>query len=705
MSSEPVTPDSPQNPNVHDPTDDDSSTYARVFATDDALPAPAGPIAKLFQAIPPEAQRADAQALYEFFNTNGNPLRLNVGTKLLSALVIVPETSNVTLIYGLGYGTADIGENSPIADKYLALCGEGSAELGPPELRILPANLSTESEFLCPSDEDVQTSLTDKGRNYGAHLIAPRNVQELRKEKLLRIAPIPSYFVFDAFENALDAALVYERLLACSHESSMLSHAKAFLRTALVGPFRASDVKPYVNTADWTALPPSLAKEWRRERITTLFPSLFPSTPTHSAPTQATPAASTELFASLLREFQASVVTPSNTPLPNKPEASTSGSEFEKNLLKIMCGHDIACDDTVLPQWYASLFQKNQDRKDKDHIVGALLARKSRFEDVTLPVYPELKKMILERNWVGGEAGGSPKYAYACYGLSPFAMLDLTEDQIAEMEFTDSYLLASSSIAPSDIKSSKAKLKATVPACSVKWLNMLKRYTNLLFLLFTPSSPLYLKCLEIIKAIWEYPAEVITQLSHHAKASILWIIHLQSRHFAQGHMLGDGTSNKGCLPAFAQMFHLLCSSRIHLVSVAGLPLKLAPATSPGLLPDKDKSTNPAPGSPDTEPLAKKRKTQEELPWNPKLKNSLAQPLKVAKSPGLAQLKQYCGLAAGDPILPNTATTDCRHYLLLGCCRFGATCKFNHGTASDEQAEVAIKKLEKFIKAPEGLRGK
>ena len=260
MSSETVTPENTQDEHAQTPTGDGNNDYARVLFTDDALPVPVGPIAKLFQAIPPETQRTDAQALYDFLKENRNPLRLNVGTKLLSALVIVPETGKVTLVYGMGYGTADIGENSPIADKYLALWGEGSANLGPPELRILPSSLSTEDDLLCPSDEEIQAALTDRGGNYGMHLIAPRNVQENRKERLLRVAPIPSYLVCDAFENALDAALVYERLLACTHASAMLTHAKCFLRTALVGPFRTSDVKPYVSTADWNALTPSLAK-------------------------------------------------------------------------------------------------------------------------------------------------------------------------------------------------------------------------------------------------------------------------------------------------------------------------------------------------------------------------------------------------------------------------------------------------------------
>jgi len=40
----------------------------------------------------------------------------------------------------------------------------------------------------------------------------------------------------------------------------------------------------------------------------------------------------------------------------------------------------------------------NQDKKDKDHIVAALLTKPGRFEDDDISIYPTLKKMILERN-------------------------------------------------------------------------------------------------------------------------------------------------------------------------------------------------------------------------------------------------------------------------------------------------------------------
>lgn len=699
-NADPVTPDGAGPPeNGATPTDE---KYAPVLFTDDALPAAGGKIAKLFQAVNPEKQRHDAQAFYTFLKENKNPLRLNVGRNLLSALLIVPDSSQVTLIYGLGFGTADIGTESTIADKFLALSGEGSATLGPPDLRVLPPSLSETKDFLSPTDDEIKDALTQRGPNFGPHLIAPRLVRGDNKESLLRIAPIPAYFVLDGFEHSLDAAMVYERLLACTHESDMLTHARSFLRTALVGPFRANDDKPFVAPVEWAAMPPSLAKEWRQDRISALFPSLFPANPPATTPT--TPALTpspvpTEFFTNLFREFKASITT-DDSPSASVTKGDSTGSEFEKRLLKKMCGQQQDCDDSVLPSWYSALFAKNQDRKDKDHIVAELLTGNSRFEDVDIPIYPELKKMILERNWVGGEAGGSPKYAYACYGISPFAMLDLSEDQIADMEFTAAYLHASSSIAPSDIKSSKAKLLAKVPECSTKWLQILKRFTNLLFLVFSPSSPLYRKCLEIVKALWEYPSEVVAHLPQHAKASILWILHLQSRHFAQGKMVPDAAGDDICLPAFSQMYHSICSSNVHLVSVAGLPSKLTSAPPP----DKKKRQQPTgEDDADTSPT-KKQKKQEEQQWHPRLKAALAEPLRIARSPGINQIKGYCGLADGDPVLPDCSARDCRHYLLLGCCRYGATCKFKHGTATDAQATAALAKLEKFISAPDGLRG-
>ena len=61
---------------------------------------------------------------------------------------------------------------------------------------------------------------------------------------------------------------------------------------------------------------------------------------------------------------------------------------------------------------------------------------------------------------------------------------------------------------------------------------------------------------------------------------------------------------------------------------------------------------------------------------------------VAQSPGLLQIKQYCGLVHGDPMLPDTTARDFCNYFLLGCCCYGAMFEFSHDTVTDAQAAVA-----------------
>jgi len=77
----------------------------------------------------------------------------------------------------------------------------------------------------------------------------------------------------------------------------------------------------------------------------------------------------------------------------------TKTSVFEKQLLKRLYGHTTQADDSVLPVWYKALFQAHQDDKDRDHIVDNRLSSTSRFEDVEMPIYPELKK------WFSSEIG------------------------------------------------------------------------------------------------------------------------------------------------------------------------------------------------------------------------------------------------------------------------------------------------------------
>ena len=53
-------------------------------------------------------------------------------------------------------------------------------------------------------------------------------------EEIIQVAPIPPYFVYDGFDNNLDAACVLERVMAVNPtETEGKKHIKKFLRVCL----------------------------------------------------------------------------------------------------------------------------------------------------------------------------------------------------------------------------------------------------------------------------------------------------------------------------------------------------------------------------------------------------------------------------------------------------------------------------------------
>lgn len=190
-------------------------------------------------------------------------MRLNIGRPLLTALVAIPASNLIKVVYGFGVGTAGIGEWNPLQVKLLMLHGEGDEVIGPPDILVVGKNSQEQVEVITPTDAWVQQLLTEKGETFGRHLVAPRNVEE--KEVIMKLAPIPTYIVYDGLEKDLHAADIYKRLLKCEFQSDMIKHAKKFLRAQLVGPLRNEDNKPYVPHHDWNQMPLVEAKVWRRE--------------------------------------------------------------------------------------------------------------------------------------------------------------------------------------------------------------------------------------------------------------------------------------------------------------------------------------------------------------------------------------------------------------------------------------------------------
>ena len=141
-----TTPPPPTTPNTND--------HVQVICTDKTPPAPVGDIAKAFAEIPPETQHTNAEDPCTFLAAeDSNPMGINIGSTLLSALACVPNSHKIKLIHGMGFHGAGIGATSPLDSKFLALHGEGGPHLGHPELLLLPAKITKRHKISNPTDD------------------------------------------------------------------------------------------------------------------------------------------------------------------------------------------------------------------------------------------------------------------------------------------------------------------------------------------------------------------------------------------------------------------------------------------------------------------------------------------------------------------------------------------------------------------------
>lgn len=751
-------------------------THVPIFPSATTLPQPSGKISAILTAIPQNTQITNAETFLSILQAPSPDFRqLNHPSPIQTALLLIPNTSDVKLVFNISFGCTTPNIPSPLSDKMLCLFGEGDELIGVPDpLLFDKAILETSRDCLCPSTTDTQTELNTQRASLGPFLLAPRNVNSTKK--VFACAPCPFFLIPDGMHKDLKAAEVLER--AWTHlpqTSPMTKHLQNFLQAALTGPLRQSDTKPFAPLPEWQARIPPQAKVWTKSQCSQLFPSIFPaqSPPTQHQPqlsipphvqahaqqtnsTQPAPQLLTTGTAPPAASFPAQFP-PGLPPLPsgqlseafvlqmmqllqssqNKQAASsfveekkdddtltTKVSDRETTLMKILCGQDPTSDNVVLPDWYQKLFQKNMTDVDRDYIVGDILnAGTPRFQQEKIRGYPELKKMIRKRDWAGGENGCEPSFAFACYGLTVFALLDLTEDEAAQMRFDDELRIGATAVTPSDLQKVSRKLVATIPECGLKWRGGILKLTNLLQNLFTPECCLYVKLVQLCKVILNmYSEETIRCLSEHAKAAIYWIIHLQCRHFAQGKMR-PGLPELELLPAFSYMFNLICSGQIHVVTFAALPARLLkPSTSLSSKRKLGEGLGDTMGDALDERLAKLLKREKDMekklgnkdvdhsndrtrdPWNSILEAKLLPALKQAKFPSLGRICKYCNISQ-ERVMSNMKKGDCRNFIVLGRCKWGPKrCKMDHQTATDEQATEVIEKLEQFITAPDGVTG-
>jgi len=698
----------------------EAPAYAATYYTGQ-LPAAQGHVATTLNArATPGELRAQAQAFFDFLENPNNDLRDLNGEEgsIFTALVAVPDSHKVKVVYGLGIGTSGIGQISPIAGKLLALFGEGGGIMGPAQALLLDTSVTTKVNIKNITPAQIATVFQSGQHAEDQQVLRAGAVNTMHQ--IMKIAPIPAYFVWDGFNQDLEAAQVYERLMDSQEESTMKEHVQDFLRTCMIGNWRNNDEKPFTSAAKFYGMLPREARVWAAMRFNRLLPGdqlpALITPPRQGAQgtigAQTTPqgtgtqdngvfhldtAALQQLFKNAAREGASAA-----TITPDKEETTFKVSAGEKARMLRMCGLPDEAGDECFPKWFKDMFGKHMDEVTKAMSIATAVERNFVLDDAEVPLYPALTKTIMKRDWTGSDLGKRAALVNAAKGLSPFAMVDLTEEDVAEMTQDFEDLTNATAVSTADYKAARSRLAAKTPSDAEGFMLMLKRYANLLHALFSSQSPMYKQMYGIVRALRDYSPNARAKISHEVKSSILWIILLQSRRYAQGKMVGENA----CLGEFTNMVNLIKAKNCETITHVEVPTDLLSPTGKKRKEQshqKDSATTNNDVTGGDAPKKKVKTAAIMAPYNAELKDFFEQPLKDAGYPGLNRICKFSGLEQNQ-LLPTLDKKTCRSYLIMGKCMWKHDCKFAHNTATKEEADTIIKKLQRFKDDPLGCKG-
>ena len=127
------------------------------------LPGPTGIVPTKLHELELKTQRKQASELYKFLNTkNQSLLELNSDLSPRVALINIPQTSKVRVIYGTGFGSKGIGQSNAISGKFVTLHGDAGHELGPPSTLVLPASILSAHTVTIMSHAQFCTKIMSK---------------------------------------------------------------------------------------------------------------------------------------------------------------------------------------------------------------------------------------------------------------------------------------------------------------------------------------------------------------------------------------------------------------------------------------------------------------------------------------------------------------------------------------------------------------
>ena len=659
------------------------------------LPAAQGNVPAEFHKETMDEQRENTNSFFTFITLpNINPAALNeADNPLVTFLIQIPKSAKVRVAYLPGFGSGGFGNATRDLDgKILALTQDGGKDLGTPHPVILPRDVLERHDVPAVSMEQFHQKITAAGGEFDYPLLQRRSINTI--VGILKIAPIPAYMVYDGFHRDLNAADVLERVLSMEgHDTAaVLLHLKKFLRAVLSGQ-NANDAKPYISHEEMMAPISGAARRWANNKFSTRFPALATQM-VEAGVNQQLP----HQLALILAQMQSQQA---RVPTPGTPE--TAGEEKKEEdpnyglsrteivRLLQMCGYQSTDSPERLPEWIKKFSEKNISKATKTNIIHDVLhPNKHYFDDAELQVTGSIIKMVVERAWLGNEGNYQrPNYFTAMEGISPFALKAYTDDEVAQLNQEDEMLNSATHRTVEDMRAQKKTLKPTVPTSPYDFLKLLRRLGNFFHVVFGDLCPLFLSMEMVIEAYQKCSEVARKNMSDQSRAAMLWIILLQCREFAQGRM--------DILAEFEEMVNMIKRKNLHITHdecpINHLLGKKRPAHTTPPVPLGGYVPSP------TRPKV-------ELPWHPKLKQVLDEPVKMhtnaaGDKPSFMRILRFCGHDAIPGI--NGRTRECVPYMTLNYCRHGHSCNKNHGTATDAQATLVMTALKRFIEKPRDFR--
>ena len=96
-----------------------------------------------------------------------------------------------------------------------------------------------------------------------------------------------------------------------------------------------------------------------------------------------------------------------------------------------MCGLPDNTGEDCSPKLFREIFDKYLGEVGRSQIIAEAIERIWMFEDAYVPLYPVLIKTISKWDWTAPDLGNHATLVNAKKGISPFALIDISEEDIA----------------------------------------------------------------------------------------------------------------------------------------------------------------------------------------------------------------------------------------------------------------------------------